>query len=55
MTIREPLKGERERMEPTTTDILLDACKRAAAAHGVYEKELGRPDNHQASPRNNPL
>ncbi len=42
--IREPLKGEREPMEPTTTDILLDALKRAAAAHGVHEKELGRPD-----------
>ena len=26
------------------THILLDALKRAAAAHGVREKELGRPD-----------
>jgi catechol 2,3-dioxygenase-like lactoylglutathione lyase family enzyme len=26
------------------TDILLDALKSAAAAHGVHEKELGRPD-----------
>ena len=25
-------------------DILLDALKTAAAAHGVHEKELGRPD-----------
>ena len=31
-------------MEPTMTDVLLDALKRAAAAHGVHEKELGRPD-----------
>jgi catechol 2,3-dioxygenase-like lactoylglutathione lyase family enzyme len=33
----QPLKGE-------TTDILLEALKGAAAAHGVHEKELGRPD-----------
>jgi hypothetical protein len=26
------------------TDILLEALKSAAAAHGVHEKELGRPD-----------
>ena len=26
------------------TDILLDALKTAAAAHGVHEKKLGRPD-----------
>jgi NAD(P)-dependent dehydrogenase (short-subunit alcohol dehydrogenase family) len=31
-------------MEPTTTEILLDLLKRAAAAHGVHEKELGKPD-----------
>ena len=31
-------------MEPTTTEILLDLLKRAAAARGVHEKELGKPD-----------
>jgi len=31
-------------MEPTTTDILLDLLKRAAAAHGLHEKEIGKPD-----------
>jgi hypothetical protein len=30
-------------MEPTTTEILLALLKRAAAAHGVHEKELGKP------------
>ncbi|WP_394769984.1 hypothetical protein [Lacisediminihabitans sp.] len=25
--------------EPTTTDVLLDALQRAAAAHGIHEKE----------------
>jgi len=30
--------------EPDTTEILLDLLKRAAQAHGVHEKELGRPD-----------
>jgi hypothetical protein len=28
-------------MGPTTTEILTDALERAAAAHGVYEEELG--------------
>ncbi|HEU4947595.1 MAG TPA: hypothetical protein VFT31_10605 [Kribbella sp.] len=33
-------------MEPTTTEILTDALKRAAAAHGVYEEEvLGKHDD----------
>lgn len=27
-------------MEPTTTDIILDALNRAATAHGVYEAEV---------------
>jgi catechol 2,3-dioxygenase-like lactoylglutathione lyase family enzyme len=36
-TTREPQKGE-------VTGILLEALKSAAAAHGVHEKELGRPD-----------
>ncbi len=36
-TAREPLKAE-------TAGILLEALNRAAAAHGVHEKELGRPD-----------
>lgn len=27
-------------MEPTTTEILLDALKRAEDAHGVYETEV---------------
>ena len=31
-------------MEPTTTEILLDLLKRAAAAHGLHEKEAGKPD-----------
>jgi hypothetical protein len=31
-------------MELSTTEILLDLLKRAAAAHGLHEKELGRPD-----------
>jgi hypothetical protein len=35
---------ETSAMEPTTTDVLLDALKRAAAAHGVHEETLGRPD-----------
>jgi len=30
--------------EPNTTEILLDLLKRAAQAHGLHEKELGRPD-----------
>ncbi|MET8308444.1 hypothetical protein [Micromonospora sp. NPDC005173] len=30
-------------MDPTT-EVLLDALKRAAEAHGEYEKELGRTD-----------
>jgi catechol 2,3-dioxygenase-like lactoylglutathione lyase family enzyme len=36
-TTHEPLNGR-------MTDILLEALKSAAAAHGVHEKELGRPD-----------
>jgi catechol 2,3-dioxygenase-like lactoylglutathione lyase family enzyme len=36
-TTHEPLNGK-------MTDILLEALKSAAAAHGVHEKELGRPD-----------
>lgn len=34
-------------MERTTIDILTDALERAAAAHGVYEKEelLGKYDD----------
>ncbi len=31
-------------MELNTTEILLDLLKRAAAAHGVHEKQLGKPD-----------
>ncbi|MFC6016290.1 hypothetical protein ACFP2T_08775 [Plantactinospora solaniradicis] len=31
-------------MERTMTDVLTDALRRAADAHGVHEKELGRPD-----------
>ncbi len=31
-------------MELNTTVILLDLLKRAAAAHGLHEKELGKPD-----------
>ncbi|MFI5488373.1 hypothetical protein ACIBXA_11595 [Micromonospora echinaurantiaca] len=30
-------------MDPTT-EVLLDALKRAAEAHGVHEQQLGRPD-----------
>jgi hypothetical protein len=31
-------------MEVTMTDRLTDALRRAAAAHGVHEAELGKPD-----------
>ncbi len=31
-------------MELSTTEILLDLLKHAAAAHGIHEKELGKPD-----------
>jgi hypothetical protein len=31
-------------MELNTTEILLDLLKRTAAAHGLHEKELGKPD-----------
>ncbi|WP_316764982.1 hypothetical protein [Streptomyces herbicida] len=31
-------------MEAMTVDVLLDVLKRAAAAHGVHEEQLGRPD-----------
>jgi len=30
--------------EPNTARILLDLLERAAQAHGLHEKELGRPD-----------
>jgi hypothetical protein len=30
--------------QPSTTEILLDLLKRAAQAHGVHEKEIGKPD-----------
>ncbi|WP_157748245.1 hypothetical protein [Micromonospora echinaurantiaca] len=30
-------------MDPTT-EVLLDALKRAVEAHGVHERQLGRPD-----------
>jgi hypothetical protein len=30
--------------EPSTTELLVDLLKRAAQAHGLHEKELGRPD-----------
>jgi catechol 2,3-dioxygenase-like lactoylglutathione lyase family enzyme len=44
--IRERLPGRttHEPLGGTMTDILLAALKSAAAAHGVHEKELGRPD-----------
>ena len=31
-------------MELNTPEILLDLLKRTAAAHGLHEKELGKPD-----------
>ena len=31
-------------MEPNMTDRLTTALQRAAAAHGLHEQELGRPD-----------
>jgi hypothetical protein len=31
-------------MELNASEILLDLLKRAAAAHGLHEKELGKPD-----------
>ena len=30
--------------ERSTTELLLDLLKRAAEAHGLHEKELGKPD-----------
>jgi hypothetical protein len=30
--------------EPDTVAIMLDLLKRAAEAHGLHEKELGKPD-----------
>jgi hypothetical protein len=44
--IKDRLAGRttHERLNGKTTDILLAALKSAAAAHGVHEKELGRPD-----------
>jgi hypothetical protein len=30
--------------EPNTTEILVDLLKRAANAHGIHEKEEGKPD-----------
>jgi hypothetical protein len=30
--------------EPNTTALILDLLKRAAEAHGLHEKELGKPD-----------
>jgi hypothetical protein len=30
--------------ESNTTELLQDLLKRTAEAHGVHEKELGRPD-----------
>jgi hypothetical protein len=35
---------EESAMELTMTDRLTDALQRAAAAHGLHEQELGRPD-----------
>lgn len=35
---------EEPAMALTTTDILLGALKRAAAAHGLHEEKLGRHD-----------
>jgi hypothetical protein len=31
-------------MEANTNEILLSLLKRAAEAHGIHEKELGKPD-----------
>lgn len=44
--IKERLPGRttRESLNGNMTGILLEALKAAAAAHGVHEKELGRPD-----------
>jgi catechol 2,3-dioxygenase-like lactoylglutathione lyase family enzyme len=44
--IKERLPGRttRESLAGNMTGILLEALKTAAAAHGVHEKELGRPD-----------
>jgi hypothetical protein len=44
--IKERLPGRttRESLNGNMTGILLEALKTAAAAHGVHEKELGRPD-----------
>lgn len=44
--IKERLPGrvEPEPLNGKTTDVLLAALKSAAAAHGVHEKELGKPD-----------
>lgn len=41
---RLPGRVIQESLNGKSTDILLDALKSAAAAHGVHEKELGSPD-----------
>ena len=40
----EPTPMEATPTEANTTELLLDLLKRAAAAHGIHEKELGKPD-----------
>ncbi len=41
---RLPGRSTQQPLNSKMTDILLEALKSAAAAHGVHEKELGRPD-----------
>jgi catechol 2,3-dioxygenase-like lactoylglutathione lyase family enzyme len=44
--IKERLPGRtaNQLLSPQVTEVLLSALKGAAAAHGVHEKELGKPD-----------
>lgn len=44
ITERLPGRATHESLDGKMTDILLEALKSAEAAHGVHEKELGRPD-----------
>ena len=42
--IKERLPGRETAFDGKMTDVLLEALKSAAAAHGVHEKEIGKPD-----------
>lgn len=40
----EPTPLESTSNEVNTPELLIDLLKRAAAAHGIHEKALGKPD-----------